>query len=81
MRALQDKDDLVVHLREQLQFLEASAYSYDAGFEAEAKRLAVGLRILLHDAPKAHSLLSALGIKQSLKFHDVIGPGVEEPGV
>jgi hypothetical protein len=63
------KDELEAHLREQLRFLEASAASFDGGFEGEAKRLAVTLRVLLHDTKYSKSLLGQLGLIDR-KFHD-----------
>ncbi len=36
------RDELQKHLQEQLGFLERSADSFDAGFQDEAKRLALG---------------------------------------
>jgi len=74
----QSQDDLKKHLDEQLHFLRASADSYDAGYEAEAKRLAVIIRVLLHDTAKSTSLLAQLGVKDNLDFYDsgiVKGPG------
>jgi hypothetical protein len=59
----QSKVDLENHLREQISFLQASASSYDSGFMGEAKRLAVIIRVLLHDTHKSTSLMSLLGIK------------------
>jgi hypothetical protein len=56
-------------LTEHLQFMKQSAESYDAGFDAEAKRLAVSIRVLLHDTEQSHSLLSQLN-KKDLKFYD-----------
>jgi hypothetical protein len=37
-----DEPNLLRQLREHTDFLEASAAAFDSGFEAEAKRLAVG---------------------------------------
>ena len=59
----QSKVDLEDHLREQISFLRASADSYDSGFKGEAKRLAVIIRVLLHDTHKSTSLMTLLGIK------------------
>jgi SEC-C motif len=53
--------DLQAHLDEQLGFLERSASSFDQGYEDEAKRLAVTLRVLLHETAHSHSLLGQLG--------------------
>ena len=74
MRVSQGESNLREHLREQLRFLDASALSYDAGFEGEAKRLAVVIRVLLHDTAQSQSLLQSLGVKHTLRFNDVVGP-------
>ena len=65
--------ELVTALHEQLDFLNASGIAYDAGKEGEAKRLAVVLRILLHDTKRSHSLLGSLGVKDSLRYWAVMG--------
>lgn len=57
-------EDLQEHLAEQLEFLESSASSYDSGFEGEIKRLAVSVRVLVHDTRNSTSLLKLLGQKQ-----------------
>jgi len=62
-------DELQQHLEEQLQFLEASSAAFDAGFEGEAKRLAVTLRVLLHDTKNSHSLLGLVD-KKDVRFFD-----------
>jgi hypothetical protein len=67
------ESDLRAHLREQIQFLISSAHSYDNGFFSEAKRMAVILRVLLHDTPRSHSLLSQLN-KKNIKFYDLAYP-------
>lgn len=72
MKTPQSRDELVVHLREQVRFLDNSARSYDEGFEGEAKRLAVVLRVLCHDTSNSRSLLKQLKVKESLQFHDVV---------
>ena len=56
------KDELEAHLDGSFGFLEASAASFDIGFEGEAKRLAVTLRVLLHDTKQSKSLLGQLGL-------------------
>lgn len=59
----QAPESLREHLEEQLEFLRRSGDAYDEGFKAEAKRLAVTLRLLLHDTGRSHSLLGQLGLK------------------
>jgi hypothetical protein len=68
-RIPQSRKELEIHLDEQIKFLEASAAAYDNGFDGEAKRLAVTLRVLLHDTTQSHSLLSQLGLKNK-KYYD-----------
>jgi hypothetical protein len=69
-----------------MSFLRSSSASYDAGRFGEAKRLAVVLRILLHDTARSLSLLHALGIKTTLKYFDRYadgfgsGPSGRQPG-
>lgn len=65
-----DRTALLGLLDENVSFLRVSAQSFDAGFEAEAKRLAVTLRVLLHDTQTSHSLLTQLGVKSQLRFVD-----------
>jgi hypothetical protein len=57
------QEELHAHLKEQIGFLERSAEAYDAGFEGEAKRMAVTLRVLVHDTGVSASLLGQLGMK------------------
>lgn len=63
------KEDLLDYLREQVRFLVSSANSYDRGFEGEAKRLAVIIRVLVHDTSNSTSLLTLLG-KKDIDFYD-----------
>ena len=66
--------ELVVHLREQLGFLVASAEGYDGGAEAVAKRLATTIRLLVHDTPASRSLLGQLVLLPGLQFLDGAAP-------
>jgi hypothetical protein len=63
MKRDQTREDLVAHLREQYGFLAVSCELFDQGNEAEAKRIAVAIRTLVHDTPASHSLLEQLGYK------------------
>ena len=69
-KAGRTRPNLLALLAENVQFLQASATSYDAGFDAEAKRLAVVLRVLLHDTNSSKSVLGQLGVKDKLRFED-----------
>lgn len=68
------REDLLELLRENRQFLERSATAFDDGYEAEAKRLAVVLRVLLHDTKQSHSILDQLKVKERLAFLDTAEP-------
>lgn len=64
-------EQLVDELRDQVEFLRASGASYDSGFEGEAKRLALAIRILVHDASgTSHSLLGQLEVKDRMLWTD-----------
>lgn len=68
MKIAQSKNELKIHLSEQIGFLKTSSHLYDLGFENEAKRLAVTLRVLLSDTKNSTSLLTALDLKNKLFF-------------
>ena len=59
----QSQADLETHLVEQVDFLISSAQAYDQGTTAEAKRLALSLRVLLHETASSHSLLRQVGLR------------------
>lgn len=65
----QTQNELENHLDENIQFLELSSDSYDSGFYGEAKRLALTIRVLLHDTNHSKSLLEQLG-KKTILFYD-----------
>lgn len=69
-----ERPNLLGQLGEHVDFLKASATAFDSGFEAEAKRLAVSLRVLLHDTNSSHALLDQLDIKNKLKFLETSAP-------
>jgi hypothetical protein len=54
---------------DQIQFMISSSKSFDKGFKGEGKRLAVCLRVLLHDTSKSRSLLGLLK-KKDMLFYD-----------
>ncbi len=60
-------------LQEQIQFICRSSKSFDEGFDGEAKRLAVNVRVLLHDTKNSHSLLSQMNMK-GIDFHTTSVP-------
>lgn len=64
-----NKQELEKHLTEQLYLLNKSATDFDNGDFLEFKRMALSLRILLHDTSNSKSLFSSLGLKNR-KFLD-----------
>jgi hypothetical protein len=70
------REELLEHIGEQVGFLTASAASYDAGLRAEAKRMAVAIRVLVHETQTSHSLLGQIGELESLRFA-TIGDEIE----
>ena len=66
------KEDLLVHLQEQINFLCQSCNFYDLGNHFESKRLAHTLRILLHDTSTSKSLLGQLDLK-NVRYFDTAG--------
>ncbi|MFD4293637.1 hypothetical protein ACFWQG_10495 [Rhodococcus sp. NPDC058532] len=62
--------DLELDLSEQLEFLASSGAAFDRGALSESKRIAVAIRVLVHDTKMSHSLLDQLKIKDSLEWAD-----------
>lgn len=62
-----DTAELRTHLVEQISFLDASSAAFDAGNSGEAKRLALTIRVLLHETKHSKSLLKQLGFDK-IKF-------------
>jgi hypothetical protein len=69
--------DFEKHLEEQIEFLKLSAAAFDGGFESEAKRLAVTLRVMLHDTPDSQSLLTHL-CRKNIDFWNTSLPRPKE---
>ena len=59
-------------MEDQLRFIESSAAAYDKGFESEAKRLSVAIRILCYDSRTSKSVLGQLGLLN--EFYDTCLP-------
>lgn len=66
----QTREELISHLKENLGFLKASAVAFDNGSLGEAKRLAVSIRVLLHDTKQSKSLFRLLKLKEGFDFLD-----------
>ena len=69
----QGRDELLEHLRTQVRFIRKSALAFDDGDHAEAQRIALALRVLLHEKGMSRSLLLQLGLRDVLLFHDTSG--------
>jgi len=65
----QTDSDLKTHLKEQIAFMILSCRSFDQGFSAEAKRMALTVRVLLHDTKSSKSLLTQMN-RKSMLFYD-----------
>lgn len=59
---------LADHLKRQLEYLRRSCELYDAGHSDEAIRIAVCIRVLIHDTGKSKSILRQMDVKEQLKF-------------
>lgn len=55
-------------LARQLGFIERSCKSFDGGFNDEAVRIATTIRVLIHQTNSSDSLLTLLGVRESLKL-------------
>jgi hypothetical protein len=79
MAPARDRRELVALFNEQLDFLRTSAQAFDAGVLHEYKRIALVLRVLLHDTNASHSLLKQLGVKATLQYWDTRDRPVAAP--
>src|SRR5450830_1072721 len=70
-------DELELLLEEQIDFLKLSCASFDNGFAGEIKRLAVSVRVLVHDTNASTSLLT-LANRKSIDFVDTADPYDDE---
>jgi hypothetical protein len=73
-RLPQSREELEAQLAEQLDFLTHSADRFDRGVIAEAKRLALAIRILVYDSKSSQSVLGQLGRKVGTEFFDSTTP-------
>jgi hypothetical protein len=69
----QTNEELERQFQEQLKFVRRSAEYFDQGEVSEAKRIAVSLRVLLHQTKQSHSLLTQTGRTGQL-FYSSIEP-------
>ena len=64
------RDELLKSLREQVRFIDKSCAEFDRDDTSEAKRLAVTVRVLLHDTKQSKSLLGKLASLQTFIMLD-----------
>ena len=67
-------ESLESHLRDQIIFLQNSSRLFDEGWQQEAKRLALNIRVLIHDTDRSTSLLKLLGVKEDLQYLNTVPP-------
>lgn len=67
-KVTRSQQDLMTQYLEQLSFLKKSSGGYDSGDFIEAKRIALILRILLHDGKTNKSLFSLLSVRSDVCF-------------
>ena len=53
------------HFLEQLRLLKKSAAEFDAGDTGEFRRMAVAMRVLVHDTSASHSLIKQVGLSNA----------------
>jgi hypothetical protein len=58
----------VNQLRRQLSFIRNSAAAYDVGHTEEAIRIAVAIRVMMHDTLRSVSLLNQMGYKETIRL-------------
>lgn len=75
------EDELRAAVRKQLRFLITSGNLVAQGDYDEAVRLAVSLRVLLHDTGSSHSVLGQLGWKLKLEYVNSLRPLELAPGI
>jgi hypothetical protein len=76
------RDELRDAVRRQLRFIASSTDRVLQGDNDEALRIAVSLRVLLHDTPSSHSLLGDhLGWKHRLRYVNSLRPLEIAPGI
>jgi hypothetical protein len=66
-------DELLEFLAEQIDHLEASNGAFDAGRLSEAKRIALAVRVLVHQTNNSHALINQLGLENTLTWVDTVG--------
>lgn len=58
--------ELLDHWEEQLTFIQSSIINFDNGYENEARRIAISLRVMFHQTKHSRSLLHQLNLNKTL---------------
>jgi hypothetical protein len=69
-KTLRSAGDFELQLDRQLGFLRRSCAAFDGGAFDEAVRIALTIRVLVHDTKQSTSLLTHLGIRNTLSYID-----------
>jgi hypothetical protein len=72
--ANRSREEVIQKLAEQVGLLRSSARAFDEGIDAEALRMAVHIRVLVHHTKRSRSLLNQLGVQHQLLFLDTWQP-------
>lgn len=72
-RVARRKGEIEQELKEQVGLLQHACSSYDSGYEAIGKHIALSLRVLLHHSGSSQALLEQLGLRNG-HFYDTAGP-------
>ncbi len=70
-------EELIAQLWTHVSFLRRSGRLFDDSAEDEALRLAVSIRVLVHDTPHSISVLEQLGVKTTITYLDSYIPPPE----
>lgn len=63
-----DQNEFMEHWHEQLNFIRSSIEQFDNGEETEARRIALGLRIMFHETSRSRSLIKQTGLSLNLRL-------------
>lgn len=58
------------NIKELIKFIKASSESFDMDMQGEARRIAMGIKALVHDTPGSPSLLEQAGVKNKIHYYD-----------
>lgn len=71
---MQNDPQLIRHFQEQVYFLHQANLGFDRGVDAEAKAMAVKLRVLFHSTRTSIALVDQLDLHDTLTLYDTVTP-------